>query len=186
MAAGPAQRRVEAIVGQPLCLTRRALDLRIFHFGRLRVEGKRTYGQWALHIACPWRIDGPGGLLTGSGDARHLATPGRTGVPPDRAADITEITVQDVALGAMLGVYPEKLAAMMAPPDAFVVSDLAIGAGFALTLTFAPGRERLTVMPDGTQDESWRFFSLDSDDPHLVILGDRIEEDDDDEVRPAW
>lgn len=41
------------IVGKRLCLTRRSLDIRQFHFGDLRRDGDKSWGEWALHTSCP-------------------------------------------------------------------------------------------------------------------------------------
>ena len=53
------------IVGLPLTAARRAADMRTLQFGSLRPGGGGSVGDFALHIQCPWRIDGPDGIVTG-------------------------------------------------------------------------------------------------------------------------
>jgi hypothetical protein len=53
------------IVGLPLTAVRRAADMRTFQFGSLRPIGRGSVGDFALHVQCPWRIEGPEGIVTG-------------------------------------------------------------------------------------------------------------------------
>jgi hypothetical protein len=53
------------IVGLPLTAARRAADMRTFQFGILRPVDRGSVGDFALHVQCPWRIDGPDGIVTG-------------------------------------------------------------------------------------------------------------------------
>ena len=47
------------MVGLPLSIARRAADMRVFHFGKVSEVSGGTVGEFALHIQCPWRIEGP-------------------------------------------------------------------------------------------------------------------------------
>ncbi len=42
--------------------------MRVLHFGRIRKIEKGTVSEYALHIQCPWRIEGPEGIVTGRSD----------------------------------------------------------------------------------------------------------------------
>src|SRR6516165_2784203 len=53
------------IVGLRLSATRRAADMRTFQFGTLRMVDRGSVGDFALHVQCPWRIEGPAGIVTG-------------------------------------------------------------------------------------------------------------------------
>jgi hypothetical protein len=53
------------IVGLPLTAARRAADMRTFQFGTLRPVDGGSVGDFALHVQCPWRIEGPSGIITG-------------------------------------------------------------------------------------------------------------------------
>lgn len=53
------------IIGLPLTAARRAADMRTFQFGTLREVERGSVGDFALHVQCPWRIEGPAGIVTG-------------------------------------------------------------------------------------------------------------------------
>src|SRR5262245_19064288 len=53
------------IVGLPLTAVHRAADMRTFQFGHLRPVDRGSVGDFALHVNCPWRIEGPDGIITG-------------------------------------------------------------------------------------------------------------------------
>jgi hypothetical protein len=50
----------------------------VLHFGTVRppVSGKGTVGEYALHIQCAWRFEGPEGLITGRDDLWDYAGAG--------------------------------------------------------------------------------------------------------------
>lgn len=62
------QQELQKLVGLDLAATARAANLRGFHFGELRRYRDRTVGEFALHVQCAWRIDGPDSALTGRSD----------------------------------------------------------------------------------------------------------------------
>src|SRR5258707_7570300 len=39
--------------------------MRAFQFGQLRPVDRGSVGDFALHVQCPWRIEGPDGIVTG-------------------------------------------------------------------------------------------------------------------------
>jgi hypothetical protein len=53
------------IIGLPLTAARRAGDMRTFQFGSLQQVDRGSVGDFALHVQCPWRIEGPAGIITG-------------------------------------------------------------------------------------------------------------------------
>ncbi|HYO49167.1 MAG TPA: hypothetical protein VEW94_04895, partial [Chloroflexia bacterium] len=62
------QAALEVLVGLKLSIARRAGSMANFQFGDIvEVEGG-TLGEYALHVQCPWRIDGPDGIITGQYD----------------------------------------------------------------------------------------------------------------------
>src|SRR3954453_966577 len=56
------------IIGLSLTAVRRTADMRTFQFGTLRPVERGSVGDFALHVQCPWRIEGPDGILTGRSD----------------------------------------------------------------------------------------------------------------------
>src|SRR5215831_10483944 len=53
------------LIGLPLTAARRAVDMRTFQFGTLRPVSGGSVGDFALHVQCPWRIEGPDGIVAG-------------------------------------------------------------------------------------------------------------------------
>ena len=48
--------------------------MRVLHFGAV-IEGEDgSWGECALHLQCPWRLDGPAGPVTGQDDLWEHAT----------------------------------------------------------------------------------------------------------------
>jgi len=39
--------------------------MRGFHFGQIRKVEEGTVGEYALHVQCPWRVEGPEGIVAG-------------------------------------------------------------------------------------------------------------------------
>src|SRR5687768_8413097 len=68
------------LVGLKLCIARRAADLRNFQFGQVPAVEGGTVGEWALHVQCPWRIEGPDGrVVTGRSDLWQPVSENRAG-----------------------------------------------------------------------------------------------------------
>src|ERR1044072_4328801 len=56
------------IIGLPLTAARRAADMGTLQFGALRAVERGSVGDFALHVQCSWRIEGPDGIVTGRMD----------------------------------------------------------------------------------------------------------------------
>src|SRR5262249_25646643 len=69
--AGTRQQVIAAlrqIIGLPLTAVRRAADMRTFQFGAMRLVDGGFVADFALHVQCPWRIEGADGIVTGRSD----------------------------------------------------------------------------------------------------------------------
>jgi hypothetical protein len=55
------------LIGLRLSIVRRAADMLVAHFGDIRPHssGEGTVGDYAFHVQCPWRFDGPVDTVTG-------------------------------------------------------------------------------------------------------------------------
>lgn len=62
------------LIGLPWSIARRGASMRVLHFGAVTEGDDGSWGEYALHLQCPWRIDGPGGTLTGQDDLWEHAT----------------------------------------------------------------------------------------------------------------
>lgn len=163
--------RLRVIRGQRLCLTRRSLDVRQFHFGSLTVDGRKRWGQWALHVACPWRVDGPAGLITGSSDSSHP----REALRNEATAAVERLSVQDEALARIMESESQSFGEATNRGEALIVESIVVDNGMTLKLTFS-GHYTLTVMPAGVRDEAWRFLQPDGDEEQLVVVGDHLDD----------
>jgi hypothetical protein len=161
------------LIGLELAIARRAADMRIFQFGPIRTVRKGTVGEYALHIQCPWRIEGPAGIVTGRLDLWD---------PADEGEDIDWDTwdydrnenLQDRRLGALLGGEDPETRSFVNRTGHLVVeaveADDCGGAVIGLS-----GGYRLVLFPAGACGEDWRILRPDAGEPHFVVAGGRIE-----------
>src|SRR5262245_59963851 len=95
---------VVALKGLQLSIARRAADMRVFHFGRVAITDKGSVGEFALHIQCPWRIEGPAGIVTGRSDLWQPVA-ANVDIDLDTWDYDADGNVQDEQLGALIGGY---------------------------------------------------------------------------------
>jgi hypothetical protein len=129
-----------------------------------------------LHVQCPWRVDGPDGVLTGRSDLCEPVEP-LQGEDFERWDYERDGNLQDRRIGEWLGPHDRRAGSRPAPEDRPVV--LAVRAtpfgGAEIDLS---GGYRLILFPAGSTGEDWRLFRPgDRDSPHFVVAGGRIEED---------
>jgi hypothetical protein len=142
--------------------------MRIFHFGAITSEGSRTYGEFALHLQCPWRIEGPEALVTGSSDVFTPSDPRVSSLDPEWDYD-TSGNLQDELVAKWLRTTPGKAGfarSAVVPP--LIVEAVSAEPFFGLKITISGGY-LLSVFPDGTAGENWRFFRPGMSEEHLVI-----------------
>jgi hypothetical protein len=150
------------IIGLPLTAVRRTADIRTFQFGVLRPVDRGSVGDFALHVQCPWRIEGPDGLVTGRSD---LWEPVDTDAPYDAEWDYEQSpNLQDTQIDRWLTESEIALVVQRVDADEFGGVVIWFGEGYALR-TFT----------SGTRGEDWRLFRPNSSDPHLVISGGTVE-----------
>ena len=61
-------RKLQVLAEKHLCVINRAADTLAVDFGMLNDLRQGAAGEYSLHIRCPWRLDGPAGVITGHGD----------------------------------------------------------------------------------------------------------------------
>jgi hypothetical protein len=144
--------------------------MRVFHFGEIREVDRGTIGQYALHIQCPWRIDGPNGIITGRLDLWEHAS-GKA--MPDEWEPSTDDNLQDLRLGELLGSYDAKTRSHVNITKRLVVERVQASNVGDLDITLSGGY-RLLVFPAGSKGESWRIFEPDKDSPHFVVEGNEV------------
>jgi hypothetical protein len=152
------------LIGLPLTAARRAADMRTFQFGILRRVDRGSVGDFALHVQCPWRIEGPVGIVTGRLD---LWEPVEDDAPFDENRDYeTSPNLQDARLQRWFEQDGASLVVQAVDADDFGGAAVNLGQGFVLRL-----------FPAGTRGEDWRLFRPNTDAPHLVVSGGVVEID---------
>jgi hypothetical protein len=139
--------------------------MRVFHFGQMREENGGTAGQYALHVQCPWRIDGPEGIVTDRSDLwEHIS--GKT--MTDEWEPGIEDNIQDVRIGSLFGSYDAKTHAHVNSSAGLVVESVHASDIGDLNIRLSGGY-RLILFPDGSIGEAWRIFEPGKGVPHFVL-----------------
>jgi hypothetical protein len=155
------------IVGLPLTASRRAADMRTFQFGQLRAVDRSSVGDFALHLQCPWRIEGPDGLVTGRLD---LWEPVEDNAPYDENWNYEKSpNLQDALVKQWLA--QNELVVASVDADEFGGAAISFSQGFVLRL-----------FPAGTRGEDWRWFQPNRGARHLVISGGAVELDEEGDI----
>ena len=161
------------LVGLPLWGAMRALNMEMFKFGdRRRCLNRKgeeiEVGDLDLHIACPWRIVGPEGVVVGSRDRHYPADEDSDWQEFDDEKDLARL---EARLSAWLDDHRD------APPRVQRVEADAVG-GFRIFLAegfvleaFPAGSLR------GEYSEHWRLFGPAMGDRHFVVTGYGVEDD---------
>lgn len=67
------QEALSVIVGKRLSIWRRAANMLVVHFGTIERGEGESWGEFAIHVQCPWRVLRDGCMFTGLGDLYHPA-----------------------------------------------------------------------------------------------------------------
>jgi hypothetical protein len=151
------------LIGLPLSAARRAADMRTLQFGTLRQADRGSVGDFALHVQCPWRIEGPDGIITGRSD---LWEPVDENTPFDPDFDCEKSpNLQDARVETWLTQNEGFLVVQRVDADDYGGAAIHFGRGFVLRL-----------FPGGARGEDWRLFRPGTDAPHLVVGAGVVEE----------
>lgn len=168
---------LQKLVGLELTATARAADMRSFHFGELRMRRGKTVGRLALNVQCAWRVEGPGGVLTGRADLWE-PTEALRGDDLERWDHERDGNLQDQRIAEWLGHQDPRAGACLdvADPPIVLAARATPFGGAEIDLS---GGYRLTLFPAGSAGEDWRLFRPsdgEEDTPHFVVTGGRIED----------
>ena len=152
------------LIGLKLSIARCAADLRNFQFGDIRPADPGTVGEYALHIQCPWRIDGPAGIVTGRTDLWKLPS---GEYPPDDWEPRHGNNLQDERIGRLLGGEDLATGAHVNHTDLLVVERV-WASDFGDVILSLSGDYRLVIFPSGSCGEAWRIFRH-GGHPHFVV-----------------
>jgi hypothetical protein len=164
---------LKPLVGLRLSATTRATDMRCFRFGEVRETAEGASGGYTLNVQCPWRIEGPQGIVTGDSD---LCEPAEDSPDIDWDAwDFEEnANLQDSLIEVFQQGYDLQTGSFNDETDKLVVEAVSGDAYGGATLTFFGGC-RLAIFPAGTRGENWRVFRPGSGERPFVIAGGRVE-----------
>ena len=165
---------LQPLIGLELSIARRAADMRVLHFGQIRKVEKGTVGDYALHIQCPWRLEGPQGTVTGRLDLWE---------PAEDSPDIDWETwdydknenLHDTLMGEFLKGYDPQTRSFVNATGQLVVEAVK-GDACGGAIIVLSGGFRLVLFPAGTRGEDWRIFQPGIDESHFVISGGRVED----------
>ena len=153
-------------------VTHRAADMRLLHFGNLKTGiGRKgqptTGGDVALHIQCPWRIEGPNGIVTGRGD---LWEPSIENPKVDFDKwNYEDGNLQDRQFFELLKGKDKGTGSPLNLTDNLVVESVQGDnqGGFRLALS---GGYVLAVFPHDSHGESWRMLTFSNEkNKHFVV-----------------
>jgi hypothetical protein len=115
-----------------------------------------------LHIQCPWRIEGPDGIVTGRLD---LWEPVEDNAPYDENWNYEKSpNLQDALVKQWLA------------QNELVVASVDADEFGGAAISFSQGC-KLRLFPAGTRGEDWRWFPHKGGVRHLVISGGAVELD---------
>jgi hypothetical protein len=146
----------DVLIGLRLSIVRRAADMLVLHFGDIRphASGEGTVGDYALHVQCPWRFDGPRGTITGCDDLWEYAGPGER---PLNWSYEDGLSVQDQRWGTLF-VRDESTRSWINERDRFVVNRTELSKRGDVTLELSEGYE-IVLFPASYRSEAWRLFA---------------------------
>jgi len=150
--------------------------MRGFHFGRVTLEesGDRSSGEFALHIQCPWRVEGPVGIVTGRTDLWEPAESSEY-IDWDSWDYESNPNLQDRRIGELLGGYDPKTRSFVNDTEYLVVEQVEADdfGGAPVSLS---GGYRLVIFPSGSAGEDWRLLQPLSKQRHFVVSGGAVKE----------
>ena len=160
--ADAAHEQLQSLIGLKLSASYRAADMRMFHFGTMRVVGNGAVGEYALHVQCPWRLDSPSKVITGRHDLFE----------PAKVNDGLDLDSWDWNGNETL---KDRIISSFLSESTPVVKNVATDSNGGAIISFSQGY-RLVLFPSASRGEDWRFFRPKTEDDHFVVCSGRVEE----------
>jgi hypothetical protein len=141
--------------------------MKVLHFGNLRRTDKGLFGEYALHIQCPWRIEHGVRIATGWADYYLPADDNH-----DEHWEPGMITghLQNQVLADLLKGYDSETRSYTNETEYFHVVSLNPDefGGVRIHLT---GDYQIVLFPCASRGEHWRLLEPGSEKPHFVVEG---------------
>ncbi len=149
--------RLRALGGLRLMGIGRGADMAMLDFKGPGLE----VADHVLHIQCPWRLEGPQGIITGRSDLWDSADPD----DPAWMEHPDDYEKWRTLLDERLHEFHAKAGG---DPTALYVRSITAddNGGFLMELA---GGYRIFVFPAGSRGECWRYFRPHSSEPHFVV-----------------
>ena len=167
------QKELEQILGLPLSIARRCADMRVLHFGKITEDQDGSFGEYSLHIQCPWRLENVDGIITGRMD---LYEPMSEVLDDDCEWDDEKENLQDKKMLELLEGYDSRTKSPVNRTQFFIVESIESNNHGSVTIRFSGGYS-LILFPAGSAGEDWRFFKHHQLEPHFVVEGGKILDD---------
>jgi len=164
---------IQNMIGQTVNSIGRVADMCWLNMGDLveteTIMGKRTAGEFALHLQCPWRITLGKNIIICSSDI-YLPT-------SDQDSDAWDFDWSNFQWDIQGNNLFDEKAAQMFPNNSHIsICHVNMNQYGDLTLLFTNKMRLECFVNDSTHTESWRFFKLgDSNEKHLVWMGTGME-----------
>lgn len=168
-------KHLKPLIGLKLSIARRAASMSNFQFGEIRKVDGGTVGEYALHVDCPWRLEGPHGIVTGWLDLWEPAEEGDDDFGWQTWTEEKKDNLQEKRLHKLLSGYDEQTLSVVNVTDKLEVEDIQTDAYGGAVLRLSGGY-RLVVFPARSRCEDWRIFQPQNDGPHFVVAGGKIED----------
>jgi len=158
--------QLRQLLGLPLSAARRAADMRTLQFGPLREVDRGSVGDFALHILCPWRLEGPDGIITGQSDVFE---------PIERSPEFDFDNWDYERSGNLQDSQFEHL--LRRQSEDLVVQEIDAD-DFGGAVIHFRNHIVLRIFPSGTRGEDWRLFRPGRGSPHFVIAEGAVDHED--------
>lgn len=137
----------------------------MLHFGNLRHTDRGLVGRYALHIQCPWRIEGGNQIVVGSSDYYSRADDNL-----DASWEPGTVTghLQNQILGTLFEGIDVDGRSYINQTAHFEVTKVSSDC-FGGAMVFFTGGYVLVLFPSGSRGEAWRLFEPGSESPHMVV-----------------
>ena len=177
------KQHLSVLIGLPLSIARRAADMLNLQFGSVReidiklgkrVGKKGTVGEFALHVQCPWRIDGPDKIVTGRWDLFRTAETGESFDSDDNTCYEFGMSLQDKKIGELLQGF-EPITGSYANVTNSLIVETVDADNFGGATICLSGGYRLVLFPSGSMGEAWRLFQPGTSEKHVVVSGSLVE-----------
>lgn len=168
---------LSTLVGKEISGCHRAADMLTLQFGPLRQDispmgRQRLVGEWALHVQCPWRLEAGSSIYTGRSDLWEPET--EPGIDFDwQTWDFEAGNLRDKRMALLFGDALDNPGIAAKPRNRIVVEDVQADAFGGARILMSQSYS-LSMFPDGTRSEDWRFFSGGEGSDHFVVVGGKV------------